>query len=57
MTNQLDREKLGKIAWEAYRKSLNTTTDDNLPAWERVDHETALAFKDAAEAVWKTENE
>ena len=48
-----DREALGRVAYEAYRASLNRTTDDNMPKWEWVDHETQLAFRDAGQAVEK----
>lgn len=47
----IDRETLGKIGYEAYRESLNHTTDDTLPRWEWADHETQLAFRDAGESV------
>jgi len=49
-----DREQGGKIAYEAYRASLNRTTDDTLPKWEWADHETQLAFRDVSEAVART---
>ncbi len=51
----IDREAVGRTAYEAYRKSLNRTTDDNLPQWEWADHETQLAFRDAGEAVARME--
>ncbi len=48
---KLDREVLGHLAYEAYRASLNQTTDDVLRPWEDLDHETQLAFRDAGEAA------
>ncbi len=52
-----DREDWGKIAYEAYRESINRTTDygyagyEPLRKWEDADHETQLAFRNAAEAL------
>ena len=53
MKNTIDREVLGKTAYEAYRASINQSTDDTLVEWEWADHETQLAFRDAGEAVSK----
>jgi hypothetical protein len=55
---RIDREALGKVAYEAYRASLGRTTDDPaLPDWEGLDHESQLAFRDAAEACIRASRE
>jgi hypothetical protein len=47
-----DREKLGQLAWETYRTSIQRTTDEKETDWSGLDHERQLAFRDLAEAIW-----
>lgn len=44
-----DRETLGRVIYDAYRASINRTTDYPMPDWSGADHETQLAFRDAGE--------
>lgn len=46
-----DREFFGKMAYEIYVKSMETTTDEKYPEWKACGHDTQLAFRELGMAI------